>query len=193
MRPAAPPNHAIHKAQMLVPESIPVSLSTFVLIAVAEIGQRGDDGVEHRILVGGVAREAEIGGERGEGGGLCRGLGTSMSGFVHTGPVALPGEAAEASARGLESGWGFQELVEREDVAGRSVALNHVAYYAGGVAVLFLLFSAVHGAISLIEERDGLTNTLQFTLSVHNRKHLANIMRRIRGIDSVMRISRLRS
>jgi ABC-2 type transport system permease protein len=32
--------------------------------------------------------------------------------------------------------------------------LNHVAYYAGGVAVLFLLFSAVHGAISLIEERD---------------------------------------
>ncbi|NNG11909.1 MAG: bifunctional GTP diphosphokinase/guanosine-3',5'-bis pyrophosphate 3'-pyrophosphohydrolase [Halobacteria archaeon] len=44
-----------------------------------------------------------------------------------------------------------------------------------------------------IEERDGLTNTLIFTVSVHNRKHLANIMRRIRGIDSVMRISRLRS
>jgi ABC-2 type transport system permease protein len=39
-------------------------------------------------------------------------------------------------------------------VTGRSAALNHVAYYAGAVAVLFLLFSAVHGAISLLEERE---------------------------------------
>jgi (p)ppGpp synthase/HD superfamily hydrolase len=44
-----------------------------------------------------------------------------------------------------------------------------------------------------IEERDGLTNTLQFTLSVHNRKHLAEVMRRVRGINSVMRITRLRN
>ncbi len=44
-----------------------------------------------------------------------------------------------------------------------------------------------------IEERDGLTNTLIFTITVHNRKHLANIMRRVRGIPSVVRISRLRS
>jgi ABC-2 type transport system permease protein len=51
-------------------------------------------------------------------------------------------------------GWGFQDLFEREDVAGQSAARNHVAYYAGAVAVLFLLFSAVHGAISLLEERE---------------------------------------
>jgi ABC-2 type transport system permease protein len=63
-------------------------------------------------------------------------------------------EAMEASAEGREGGWDFQDLAEREDVAGRSAALNHVAYYAGGVAVLFLLFSAVHGAITLLEERD---------------------------------------
>jgi ABC-2 type transport system permease protein len=63
-------------------------------------------------------------------------------------------EEAEALAEGRETGWGFQDLVEREDVGGRSGALNHVAYYAGGVAVLFLLFSAVHGAITLLEERD---------------------------------------
>jgi RelA/SpoT family (p)ppGpp synthetase len=44
-----------------------------------------------------------------------------------------------------------------------------------------------------IEERDGLTNTLIFTISVHNRRHLASIMRRVRGIASVVRISRLRS
>jgi len=44
-----------------------------------------------------------------------------------------------------------------------------------------------------IEERDGLTNTLIFTITVHNRRHLASIMRRVRGIPSVVRISRLRS
>jgi ABC-2 type transport system permease protein len=63
-------------------------------------------------------------------------------------------ESAEAAADGRETGWGFQDLVEREDVVGRSAAQNHVAYYAGGVAVLFLLFSAVHGAITLLEEKD---------------------------------------
>lgn len=62
-------------------------------------------------------------------------------------------EAREAVAAGEDSGWGLQDLYEREDVVGQT-ALNHVAYYAGAVAVLFLLFSAVHGAISLIEERD---------------------------------------
>jgi ABC-2 type transport system permease protein len=63
-------------------------------------------------------------------------------------------EAGEALVRGEASGWGLQDLFEREDVVGQAAALNHVAYYAGGVAVLFLLFSAVHGAISLIEEND---------------------------------------
>jgi len=43
-----------------------------------------------------------------------------------------------------------------------------------------------------IEERDGLTNTLRFTITVHNRQHLARVMRRVRNIPSVMRISRLR-
>ncbi|MGD9253181.1 MAG: ABC transporter permease [Holophagae bacterium] len=59
----------------------------------------------------------------------------------------------EAEA-GEVSGWGFEDLFEDEAVAGQSAAQNHVAYYAGAVAMLFLLFSAVHGAISLIEERD---------------------------------------
>jgi RelA/SpoT family (p)ppGpp synthetase len=43
-----------------------------------------------------------------------------------------------------------------------------------------------------MEERDGLTNTLRFTITVHNRQHLARVMRRVRNIPSVMRISRLR-
>jgi ABC-2 type transport system permease protein len=66
----------------------------------------------------------------------------------------LADEARDALERDALAGWGINDLVEREDVAGRSAALNHVAYYAGAVAVLFLLFSAVQGAISLIAERD---------------------------------------
>ena len=63
-------------------------------------------------------------------------------------------EAEAAAASGRETGWGFQDLFEVESIAGESAARNHVAYYAGAVAILFLLFSAVHGAITLIEERD---------------------------------------
>jgi ABC-2 type transport system permease protein len=63
-------------------------------------------------------------------------------------------ETQAALADGRSTGWGFQDLFEREDVAGQAAALNHVAYYAGAVAVLFLLFSSVHGAISLIEENE---------------------------------------
>jgi len=66
----------------------------------------------------------------------------------------LKGEAEAAAERGRAVGWGFQDLFAREDVAGQSAARNHVAYYAGAVAVLFLLFSAVHGAISLLEEQE---------------------------------------
>ncbi len=73
---------------------------------------------------------------------------------LEEGFAELGEEASEAVAAGQASAWGFQDLFEREDVAGKAAAQNHVAYYAGAVAVLFLLFSAVHGAISLIEEND---------------------------------------
>jgi RelA/SpoT family (p)ppGpp synthetase len=43
-----------------------------------------------------------------------------------------------------------------------------------------------------IEERDGLTNKLQFTITVHNRQHLARVMRRVRNIPSVIKITRTR-
>jgi guanosine-3',5'-bis(diphosphate) 3'-pyrophosphohydrolase len=43
-----------------------------------------------------------------------------------------------------------------------------------------------------IEERDGLSNALIFVISVHDRRHLARVMRRVRRIPAVMRISRTR-
>ena len=63
--------------------------------------------------------------------------------------------------------------------------------------VLAMVAAAIGNADSNIEnvameERDGLTNTLRFTITVHNRQHLARVMRRIRNIPSVMRISRTR-
>ena len=41
-----------------------------------------------------------------------------------------------------------------------------------------------------IEDGDGLTNTLKFRLAVRNRQHLASVMRRVRSIPAVIRISR---
>jgi ABC-2 type transport system permease protein len=69
---------------------------------------------------------------------------------IDDGLADLRREAEEGAA----STWGFDELFDREDVAGQSAAMNHVAYYAGAVAILFLLFSSVHGAISVIDEKD---------------------------------------
>ncbi len=63
-------------------------------------------------------------------------------------------ELRDEADAGESVGWGFEDLFEDVSVAGESAACNHVAYYAGAVAVLFLLFSSVHGAITLIEERE---------------------------------------
>jgi GTP pyrophosphokinase len=41
------------------------------------------------------------------------------------------------------------------------------------------------------EERDGLSMSLRFVISVRSRKHLAGILRRIRAVPDVMRISRV--
>ncbi len=44
-----------------------------------------------------------------------------------------------------------------------------------------------------IEERDGLDTALNFTVTVHDRRHLARVMRCIRKLPAVMRISRSKS
>ncbi|UCD25298.1 MAG: ABC transporter permease, partial [Gemmatimonadota bacterium] len=54
----------------------------------------------------------------------------------------------------LDTATALRPLVEEINVAGESAGLNNIAYSAGAVAVLFLLLSAVHGAVTLFEERD---------------------------------------
>jgi ABC-2 type transport system permease protein len=67
----------------------------------------------------------------------------------------LTGQVQRAYARmSMETVTGRGPLVEEENVAGESAGLNNIAYSAGAVAVLFLLLSAVHGAVTLFEERE---------------------------------------
>lgn len=56
--------------------------------------------------------------------------------------------------RERESAMDFDDVVEVEQVTGRSAGQNSIAYYAGAVAVMFLLFSTAHGAAVLLEEKD---------------------------------------
>lgn len=63
-------------------------------------------------------------------------------------------DALEAEAEGRVVSGETESLVERESVVAASQAANHVAYYAGAIAVLFLLFSAAHGALSMLEEHE---------------------------------------
>jgi len=60
----------------------------------------------------------------------------------------------EEALAGRSSGWSLNDMIERDDVAGQSAAKNYVAYYAGAVAFLFLLFSSMQGAESLAVEQE---------------------------------------
>lgn len=59
-----------------------------------------------------------------------------------------------AAGSGSGGGAGIANLYEEELVAGQAAALNDIAYYAGALAFLFVLLSASHSALSLLEERD---------------------------------------
>jgi len=59
---------------------------------------------------------------------------------------------ADAEA-GRQTGWSFEDMLANESViSDESVSL--VAYSAGAVAFMFLLFASVHGAVSLLEEQE---------------------------------------
>ena len=48
----------------------------------------------------------------------------------------------------------FDRFYERADIVGDSSVPTSIIYYAGAVAMLFLLFSAVTGAMTVLEERE---------------------------------------
>lgn len=63
----------------------------------------------------------------------------------------------------------------------------------GALASVASAISAMGSNIKnvVMEERDGLTSTLHFIVAVDSRKHLANIMRRLRLLNTVLRIYRV--
>jgi ABC-2 type transport system permease protein len=59
-----------------------------------------------------------------------------------------------SAMKGQAPAWSLADLIEEQSVAGRPAASNHVAYYAGAIAFMFLLLSAAQGALVLFDERD---------------------------------------
>jgi guanosine-3',5'-bis(diphosphate) 3'-pyrophosphohydrolase len=86
--------------------------------------------------------------------------------------------------------------VEWEDTSASDLATEikvEVGNKRGVLATVAAAISEMGSNIENVgmEERDGLTSTLFFVMSVKDRKHLANIMRRLRSLPSVMRITRM--
>jgi len=70
-----------------------------------------------------------------------------------------------------------------------------VANQRGVLATLAAIISDMGSNIENvdIEERDGMTNSINFTITVKNRDHLAKIIRRAKSVSNVLRISRKKS
>ena len=62
--------------------------------------------------------------------------------------------SSASAMKGQAPAWSLADLIEEQSVAGRPAASNHVAYYAGAIAFMFLLLSAAQGALVLFDERD---------------------------------------
>ncbi|NOY66593.1 MAG: bifunctional GTP diphosphokinase/guanosine-3',5'-bis pyrophosphate 3'-pyrophosphohydrolase [Gammaproteobacteria bacterium] len=121
--------------------------------------------------------------------------GDPVVGFVSTGRgivVHTQGCNNIADYRKLADKWidvEWSHEVEGDFVAEMRV---DVANQRGVLATLAAIISDMDSNIENvdIEERDGMTHSINFTLTVKNRDHLAGIIRRARSVKSVMRISR---
>jgi ABC-2 type transport system permease protein len=72
-------------------------------------------------------------------------------------------DAAPVPAEGDGQGFRMQPGMEKIAVAGTVGVASGVSYYAGAVAILFLLYSSVIGALSLLEEKEsGLFDRLTY-------------------------------
>ena len=106
---------------------------------------------------------------------------------IHTTGCGNLAEYADRPERWVEVAWepgadGEFPVEIRVDMANRKGVLATVA---AAIAEMGANIDNVN-----IEHRDGLDSTLIFVIEVHDRAHLARIMRRIRGIGEVSRIVR---
>ena len=86
---------------------------------------------------------------------LARTLAETAPAFGGLTPVqqAIAGRTLQGLAKAPPAEAADSGLFQREDISGARKGGGTIAYYAGAVTILFALFSAMHGALSLIEER----------------------------------------
>lgn len=106
---------------------------------------------------------------------------------IHTESCKNVGEFRKTPDKWIDVAWeadieGEFTAEVRVDVANQRGVLATVA------AVIADLGSNIENVH--IEERDGMTTGMIFALTVHDRRHLARIIRRIRGLSMVMRVAR---
>ena len=97
------------------------------------------------------------------------------------------GEAQDRPDKWIDVEW--QEGIEEEFPAGIRVDVENQRGVLARVAAIISETGSNIENIS-IEERDGLDTSLNLTSSVTSRKHLARVMRSVRHLPSVMRVTR---
>ncbi|MBI1386390.1 MAG: ABC transporter permease [Rhizobiales bacterium] len=73
---------------------------------------------------------------------------------LEAGLTAMATADASAVAAGERIRLPFERLVARESAIGDPGVPTSISYYAGAVAAMFLLFSAMNGALSLLQEKE---------------------------------------
>lgn len=83
-------------------------------------------------------------------------IGTEFTAYTPEQEAAIAAGLARLRAADVDdsAGWRFADLVESLPVAGRNASTNHVAYYAGAIAFMLLLFVAVQSAQTILDDRD---------------------------------------
>ncbi len=124
--------------------------------------------------------------------------GDPIIGFVSTGRgIVIHAESCKNVGDFRKTPEKWIDVEWEQDVTGEFTAEIRVdvANQRGVLATVAAAISDLDSNIEnvTIEERDGMTTSMLFAVSVRDRRHLAEIMRRIRGLTMVMKISRKRS
>ena len=81
------------------------------------------------------------------------------------GGIGVAGGSGDREAMAQRFALPFERLVERRSGFGNASVPTSISYYAGAVAIMFLLFSAMNGGLSLLQEKQsGLLARFGFAL-----------------------------
>jgi len=108
---------------------------------------------------------------------------------IHTESCKNVAEYRDRPERWLDLQW--EDHIEADFVVEiRMLVVNRRGVLATVAAALSEMEANIENVH--MEERDGMYTTMTFAIAVHDRQHLARIMRRLRSLEMVMRINRTR-